>query len=162
MTCIDLKERFGKRFRVIREPGHGLTRDPWLWQLQCRRGHIAPWGGTRLVACIDGHRLLAKRLASLPGVQLVADGDDGANVVFDVADFATVAKLLKPRRRRVLTPEQRQQASDRLAAFRFDRKPESANEQKNASDVLVGVPIPPSPPEAVFASQNRSGTRGIA
>jgi hypothetical protein len=49
----------------------------------------------------------------------VQDGDDGVNVVFHVDHFDEVAAIMKPRRRRRLTPSQRAKRVERLSAFRF-------------------------------------------
>ena len=47
---------------------------------------------------------MANLLASLECVCVEQDGDDGKNVSFDVADFDLVASVLKPRKRRKLSP----------------------------------------------------------
>ena len=62
---------------------------------------------------------IAHRLANLPGVNVVQDGDDGLNAVFHVDDFDAVAEIMKPRRRRRLTPDQRLERADRLAKYQF-------------------------------------------
>ena len=59
----------------------------------------------------------ARKLATLPGVTLWQDGSDGATVLFDVADFARVAKVMGPKRRRK-PPTQAQ-----LAALAKGRRP---------------------------------------
>ena len=50
--CIDLKGRFGSRYRVEYEESYeaqyrpgARTRDPWLMIIPCRFGHIFPYGG---------------------------------------------------------------------------------------------------------------------
>jgi hypothetical protein len=40
----------------------------------------------------------------LPGVTVWQDGDDGVTVLFDVAEFSRVARILHPRRRRRTKP----------------------------------------------------------
>jgi hypothetical protein len=62
----------------------------------------------------------ARKLAALPGVTLWQDGSDGVTVLFDLAQFAEVAKLMHPRRRRRLdlTAAQRAEIGRRLARGR--------------------------------------------
>jgi len=126
MECVNLKERFGKRFKVRYEESRRADRgdgarlpDPWLMILLCQRGHIFPWGGDRLAASTDSPGATARKLAALPGAILHQDGADGMTVVFDVADFAAVAALMHPRRRRQMTEAQRAAATERLAKYAF-------------------------------------------
>jgi len=93
--------------------------DPCLMILLCQHGEIYPWGGTRLAASTYKNGPVASKLRKLPFVDLAAsrDGDDGVDAVFDVAHFDEVAAIMKPRRRRRLTPEQRQAATERLTQY---------------------------------------------
>jgi hypothetical protein len=126
VTPIDLKARFGKRYRITLDPAHAAEYgegsrkdDPWLITIHCRYGHIYPYGGELLGASTERRGPVARRLADLSCVRVVQDGDDGVNVVFHVDDFNTVARNLKPRRRRQLTPEQIAERTDRLRKYRF-------------------------------------------
>lgn len=120
--CINLKERFGRRFRVAYEESYraayganARTEDPWLMAILCRYGHIYPHGGTTLAASIDGHPNVASQLRRLACCRVRQDGDGGELTVhFDVADFSAVARILRPRRRRQVTPEQREELLARL------------------------------------------------
>jgi hypothetical protein len=125
-TCIDLAEKFGETYRTTYEESYYAERgdgawahDPWLCIIPCRHGHIGPWGGSRLCASTSRRGNVARALRSLPCCQVEQDGSDGVTVLFDVADFETVAELMQPHRKRRMTPEQRQAAVDRLAAYRF-------------------------------------------
>ncbi len=110
--CIDLGERFGDQFRVEYEESyfaqygpHARVEDPWLKIILCRAGYICPWGGQDLAAVTDKAGSIARKLARLRFVRVWQEGSDGVTVLFDVAQFAAVAKLMKPRRRRRLSPE---------------------------------------------------------
>ena len=135
MKCINLKQRFGDRYKVAYEQSHYAdhgagtrTDDPWLQIIPCLHGHICPWGGDLLSACTDRRGPVAKHLAELPFTTLVQDGADGVNVTFNVAHFDEVAKIMKPRRRCRLSESQRQAAAERL-------KPHQFSARQNASDV---------------------------
>jgi len=48
------------------------------------------------------------------------DGDDGElTVLFDLADFDKIAKVMRPHRKRQWTEEQKRQASERLAKYQY-------------------------------------------
>jgi len=109
-VCIDLAERFGRHFRVEYEESYYAERHEyreaesvWLRIIPCRAGHICPWGGSTLAAVTDRAGPIARKLSTLPGVTLWQDGSDGATVLFDVADFEAVARIMRPCKRRVLT-----------------------------------------------------------
>ena len=113
-TCINLKERFGRRYRVTYEESYQADRgagaraaDPWLMIVPCRYGHVFPHGGDTLAASVDGHPNVAGVLRRLPCCRVHQDGDFGeVTVLFDVADFAKVARIVRPRRRRQVSPKE--------------------------------------------------------
>ena len=126
VTCIDLKERFGDRYRVVYEESYGAERgksgrahDPWLLTIPCRHGHIYVQGRQYLGASTTHRREIANRLLALPCVRLVQDGDDGINVVFHMDDFDQVAAIMRPKRRRKLSDEQRAERDKRLRDYQF-------------------------------------------
>ena len=112
-TCLDLRELFGDKYRIGWE-ADSTHRSPWEMQLLCKYGLIYPWGGTRLAVQIDFHPNIARQVARLPGVELVQDGDDEKTFRFDVSSFDAVAELVKPRRKRVFTDEQKAELVERL------------------------------------------------
>jgi hypothetical protein len=125
-TCIDLKERYGDKYKIGKDPAYhaeygpnAWTHDPWMLTLECRNGHIYPHGGEYLAAATRGRGTVSTALAKLPCVDVLQDGADGINAKFHVDDFTTVAKVMKPRRKRKLTDEQRAANLARLAPFRF-------------------------------------------
>jgi hypothetical protein len=125
-TCINLKKRFGDLFQIRHEAGDqaerdngGRLRDPWLFTIPCKHGHIYPHGGDYLVASTDHRGPIANQLAALECGRVIQDGNDGVNVKFHVDDFDHVAAIMKPRRRRRLTPSQRLERAERLRDYRF-------------------------------------------
>jgi hypothetical protein len=128
-TCINLAERFGGRYRITFDPAydakgrHRVNRDPWMMQIPCEgRGvTIYPHGAERLAVEVNYRPSLARALVSLPGVIIHQDGGRRGGektFLFPVDLFDQVAALVKPRRRRVLTDEQRQAAAARLPSYR--------------------------------------------
>lgn len=137
-TCIDLKERFGQRCRIRYEDNgdRHRGRDPWLAMIDCRHGHIYPQGGDQLAASTDNRGAIARRLAALPCVRVMQDGDDGINVVFDAADFPTVAAVMKPKRRRSLTPDQIAERTERLRQYRFSTASQSDSKPRRRAAAI--------------------------
>jgi len=124
--CIDLKRHFGDQYRVEFEDSyyadHGeraRTEDPWLMVVLCQNGHIYPHSHSQLGASTDRCGKTANQLKRLACTTVTQDGSDGVNVIFEVTDFEKVAEIMKPRRRRRQTPEQRQASIERLAKYRF-------------------------------------------
>ena len=119
MDCINLKQRFGRQFRVAYEEGyyvehgdHARAEDPWLQVLLCKHGHIYPQGGDMLAASSDKRGPLAKALVGLDCTTVLQDGDDGVNVTFHVDHFDKIATLLQPRRRRRVSEQERQRLAE--------------------------------------------------
>lgn len=105
-------------FRFEREEG-GRVADPYAMLLPCRHGHIYLHGPRTLGAATRRRGAIARRLAALPGVQVVQDGADGINAVFDWSDFDAVAAVMLPRRRRRLSLEHRAKLAESNRQFRF-------------------------------------------
>lgn len=116
---IDLRAEFGGRWRIaLDEAAGGRWADPWNYTVPCRHGHLYPAGGDRIGAATDRSGVIVRKLRSIPGAEVVADGDDGANVVFPLAQVRFVQRVMKPRTVRKLS--QAQKAA--LAEGRLRRK----------------------------------------
>jgi hypothetical protein len=91
-----------------------------MMTIPCRREVVIyPDGDGTLAVEVDGHPILAKRLAAVSGVVLCHDGDREKTFLFPLGLFERVAELVQPRRRRRLSPEQREASKSRLARYRF-------------------------------------------
>jgi hypothetical protein len=126
-TCVNLSERFGQDYRVEYDPAarsRTQRRDPWMQQMPCRGKGVTiyPYGGDRLAVEVDGRPGLVKKLTALPGVDLWQDGDGEKTFLVSVDQFATVAALVKPHRRRRLNPEERAKLVRRLLAAQTARR----------------------------------------
>lgn len=117
-TCLNLKRKFGKKYRVEYEESYYCDRsirsveDPWLMIILCQAGHIYPHGGKLLAAATDKRGTFAKRLAALSCTEVIQDGTDGINAIFDAKHFDEVAKVMRPKRKKQLSQEHK----DKLVA----------------------------------------------
>ena len=119
-------ERFGeRRYKFAFDPCYSSfnvpreSLDPWMMTIPCEVGHIYPFGDRLLAIDIEGHcrmRGMVKRLAC---TELHTEGDADICCLFDVANIDQVAKLVKPKRRRQYTDEQRAEMTDRLRAYQY-------------------------------------------
>lgn len=128
MKCINLRTRFGRKYRVTYEESYraqygprARIEDPALMVLLCRYGHIYPFGDSRLAAFVAGHPNVAGTLRRMTCCEVWQDGDDGdLTVLFDAADFVQIALIMKPQRkyRPNYSAEQRQAMGRRLQVAR--------------------------------------------
>jgi hypothetical protein len=78
--------------------------DPWLMTLPCRFGTIYPYGRGRLAVAMDYHPGKARQVAQIPGVLHAQAGDHEQTFVFPVQLFGQVAAVVRPYRRRRVSP----------------------------------------------------------
>jgi hypothetical protein len=139
MVCINLRQEFGRQYRIQYEEGYyaeygpnARVEDPVYMTIPCQYGHIYPAGPQELAASVDGFRKVAGRLKRLKCCRVHQDGDFGElTVLFDVADLPKVAKIMRPRRRRQVTlpAEQRQVIGERLREGRKQAQQAIAEKQ---------------------------------
>jgi hypothetical protein len=118
-ACLNLRELFSTRYRISRDEAFDSLSDPWSHQIPGRCGTIYPFSATLLAVDIDGHPGVAKKVAALPGIRLHQDGDHEKTFVFPLGLFEQVAAIVKPRKRRRQTEEQKQASIVRLSGFQF-------------------------------------------
>ena len=145
MDCVNLKERFGRKYRVTYEESYyaqygprAQTDDPWLQIIPCRRGHIFPWGDNILAASTNGRGPTAHKLAALDFTTISQDGDDGVTMLFPVERFPEVAELMKPRRRRQVSDQERQRLLEIGAKHAFQHGT-GARPERQGSDAMAEV-----------------------
>lgn len=123
--CINLYRRFHRDYKVGVDPAYEAERlrwsllNPWSFVLYCKFGTVWPYGGDYLAVDIDYHRKVAKKVEELPGVRMVVDGEDEKTFVFHVKIWDQVAEIVKPKKRRRLSLEQREACAARLTQHRF-------------------------------------------
>lgn len=105
--CVNLREQFGRRFKITYEESYvaayGLKagrEDAWLQIIPGARGHVYPHSAAMVAASTNTSGPTARRLKVLPFVQVWTDGSDGVTVLFPPEHLERVADLLGLRRRR--------------------------------------------------------------
>ena len=124
--CIDIRKRFGDRFRVAYEQSSQAEKSRpfavdaiWLQVIPGRLGDVGPWDEDRLLAHTYRAGKAASLLRRLPFAEVHVDGDDGVSVIFPVEKLAEVVSILKLRRRRRLSPKAGQRLAEVGVKTRF-------------------------------------------
>jgi hypothetical protein len=112
ITPIDLRalaESQHYRLTLDESVGGDTAEDRrWMWQIPGRRGHVWVHGANTLgVYCRVTRREYRDRLVAA-GVTIIQDGDGELNATFPPDLLPAVAEIIEAKRRRVLTPEQRE------------------------------------------------------
>ena len=114
---MNLRSRYGDKYRISREEGAD-RHDPAGFIIPCKRGHIYVHGRELLGVATSG-RGIVRRLLTVAGLVIVQDGSDGINATFPPEQFAAVAAIIRPRRRRRLSPEHRAKLAASNSAYRY-------------------------------------------
>jgi len=169
VRCVNLAERFGKRFRVSLEAGGAtqlawpLEDRGWLQEIRGRKGVVSPWGGELLQAYSDRPGI-ARRLRGLPFV-LHARGDVEVVVRFHVDHAEQVFALIRPYRRRRVSDAERARlvAMGRANLARINRQPHVESDFPTLESTIAPENAPPPETEPVPHKRNEHGAaRGPA
>ena len=143
MTVVppNFHDLFGDRFQIGHDPAAKTPaeqRDPWMMTLLCENGLIYPHGANRLAVECKG--VTGKKLLAMSGITVHQQGDTEWTLLFDLAMADQVFDILKPRKRRTLSEEQKAANVERLKKHRFKKgtQPRRRKPQKDE----------PGPPEA--------------
>jgi len=155
-TCLDLLDLYGDRFK-LRLEADASTSTPeaefvWLLELPCRYGIVYPHGGDILAATITGRRI-GKQVARLPCI-LSSRGDIERVVLFHVDAAEAVLALLKPRRRRLISPEYQA----RLAAIGRSTRFTGAQDRETGGTIDATTEGGPIPSPEVADAKSTPGT----
>ncbi len=119
---IDLKKFAGVRYRMVLDESAELDTDHesrlWYYRIPCKYGFIAVHGPKTLSASTN-RRIMAGRLATLPGVKVRQRGDSEVTVTFPPDCLDAVANLLQAKRRRRLSDAHKASLAASNAEFRF-------------------------------------------
>jgi len=162
-TCINLQERFGRRYRIGWE-ADGATKAqtpreewPWLMELLCRHGKVYPWGGELLQACSYTGATGAK-LRRLPFV-LHAKGGEETVIRFHVDHIEQVLAVLKPYRRRQVSEAEKERLTEMGERFRFSR---SDGVQSDSSEISGAKAVPNDAEATSLLPTPQTVTKGAA
>jgi hypothetical protein len=108
MTPPNLENLFGNRFRVTYDTAVESRNDPWMMQIACRGEGITIYshGEATLAIEVNERPGVVRKLRTM-GLAVHQDGEREVTFLFPVSRFEEVAAVVNPRRRRVLTEEQR-------------------------------------------------------
>jgi hypothetical protein len=121
INAINLQVLAGDRHQIVLDPsakGEPCSARPWFYRIPCKYGFIAVYGADKLVAHCRAGRLIP-RLLKIPGVVARQRGDGEVNAVFPPERLKDVARLLGARRKRQMSPEERERLVAAGQAHRF-------------------------------------------
>jgi hypothetical protein len=124
MTCVNLKEQFGSRYRIAYDPAAVLERggksNPWYYVIPCKFGEIHPFGGEMLAFHCRGSKMRGIIKREFPDFEIESWTDDEEAIFIFPADrLPELAKIIKPRRRRQVSGSERQRLSEMGSKSRF-------------------------------------------
>lgn len=122
MPCVDLKECFGKKYRIGHDPAAeiepGGMHDPWLYTIRCQFGEIYPYGREKLAFHCTGTIIRQKIKEAFPDMEVSNWSDDGEAIfIFHVDRLLEIAKFAKPRRKRQVSESERQRLAELSRKF---------------------------------------------
>lgn len=131
---VDLRKVAGGKLLVTYEESYWAERPEFrrlerraLQIVQCRYGHLYVHG-EEVGWASDRRGVIQNRVLAVPGVWVLQDGDDGANVAVPVSSLPEVLRIVHPKRKRFLSPEQRAAAVERLRPYKFTKRGGRADE----------------------------------
>lgn len=149
MLCVDLKERFGDRYRIAYDPAAALERggksNPWYYIIRCKFGEVHPYGGQMLAFHCRGSKMRGIIKREFPDFEIQSWTDDEEAVfLFHVDRFPELAKIIRPRRSRKLSEEHRRKLTGagiralqkRRSSVQIEAKTEAV--EKHHSSILNG------------------------
>lgn len=126
MKPLNLKELFGKRFKIKLDEAAKSTvnglKDPWLYTIPCKFGHIYPISNKCLGFWCTGVIINRRIQKDHPEIELVQDGDGEGVFRFTFDQFDTIAGYAKPKKKRRLSKEHKNKLLKASKAYQFQLK----------------------------------------
>jgi hypothetical protein len=127
MNPLNLNELYGKRYRIKHDPAAELEpggkRDPWLFIIPCKYGHIYPHSDRLLAVWVEGAKIRRSIKAKFPGLECRNWSDNGEAVFLFPPDvFDRIAGIVRPwkrRGRKQLSPDERARLVESGTEYRF-------------------------------------------
>jgi hypothetical protein len=138
--CPNLGELFGDVYRISHDEAAESRNDPWGMTMNGQLGIVYPFGAGLLAVDVDRHPAAARNVAAIDGVRVYHDGGWRGEMtfVFPVELLPLVAAIVKPRKRRRLSPEQREASIARLAAYKFTASKCNEEAEIRANELQAG------------------------
>jgi hypothetical protein len=120
-TMLDLKSLAADRYRITLDESASEDTDRetklWCYRLPCRYGFISVHGVNTLAAYTRGR--MVSKLEALEGVTVHQRGDQEVRILFHPDRLDAIAELLKARKRRRLSDDQKARLALAGAKFRY-------------------------------------------
>jgi hypothetical protein len=120
VTPPNLRALFGDRFQIGHDPAAETAaerNDPWMMMLPCENGVIYPHGANRLA--VECKTKTAHKLMAISAITVQQHGDTECTLLFNLAMADQVFGIVKPRKRRKLSEEQKAANVERLKDHQF-------------------------------------------
>jgi len=129
---IDLKKRFGQKYRIFMDEAwyvetaesfpDKIKHRPWYYETRGKYGTIYLYGTNKLAVRITANRIKSRIKTDYRNIlSLYLEAEDESIFLFSPVNFEIVAGLIKARRKRQITNEQRQLIIERTKNYRFER-----------------------------------------
>ena len=129
---IDLKKRFGQKYRIFMDEAwyvetaesfpDKIKHRPWYYEIRGKYGTIYLYGTNQLAVRITANRIKSRIKTDYRNIlSLYLEAEDESIFLFSPVNFEIVAGLIKARRKRQITNEQRQLIIERTRNYRFER-----------------------------------------
>ncbi len=144
---VDLKKQYGKKYRIFMdeawdaEDSHSnpdkVKDKPWYYEIRGKYGTVYLYGTNKLAVRITGNRIKNRIKAEYADIlSLYLEAEDESIFLFSPDNFEIVAKLIKAKRKRQITEEQRKLIIERTKEYRFQRSKMADNGSNSCANVL--------------------------
>ncbi len=121
---IDLKAEYGRDYRITLDESASIPEQEreeklWYYRIPGRlsHSHIGVWNENTLSVYAEGP--LVKKIAAYPGLKVVQRGDREIQATFPPEMLNEIASLIKAKKRKKLSPEQRERLISLSLPHRF-------------------------------------------
>lgn len=129
---IDLKKRFGQKYRIFMDEAwyvetaesypDKIKHRLWYYEIRGKYGTIYLYGTNKLAVRITANRIKSRIMTDYRNIlSMYLEAEDESIFLFSPVNFEIVAGLIKARRKRQITNEQRQLIIERTKNYRFER-----------------------------------------
>jgi hypothetical protein len=155
---IGFTDEHRQRFRIRLDEG-AVRSDPYGQFIPGRFGDVYVHGDGVLGVSTHNSRGVVPQLRVLPYVQVVEDASDGINATFPAEHLKNVDRIVKLRRRKRLSPEQRAVLAERCGILGASRSSNASDEKNDQSINPAGSIASPSVARIINPVQSERGFR---